>query len=170
MLSNTPNESGSNIMKYILAAVCAAVFVSTCTAIAASVDDPAGDKALHDYVLTMDKVKQYEAASTATAAAAASDPSIKAESDKMATEPEKTFADVLVKLDRHARLYAFFAKQGLSKTDAVALPIALMDACSAVEYPQIAAKLASRISQSQIAFCKAHQPELKSMKFFSGGE
>lgn len=157
-------------MKRICLAVAAsfAVFVAA-QAHAAKDDDPAGAKALHDYTLTMDKVKRYGAAAESWQAAGATDPSLRAEGEKMNDEPDRTLADVEAKFDRHPRVYAFFAKEGLSKLDAAALPLALMDAMTVVQMPQIGPKMADRVSDAQLTFCKTHMAELKAMKFMNMG-
>lgn len=140
------------------------------TAFAGANPDVAGAKTLHDYVLTMDKVKRFSTAIDAMGAAVASDPALRAEGTKMSSEPDKTLADVEAKLDHHPRVFAYYAKQGLTKVDVAVLPIALMDACTVAQMPQIAAKMADRVSDAQIVFCKAHIAELKKFRFFSGGE
>lgn len=139
------------------------------TSAMAELNDPAGEKAMHDYVLTMPKVKAYDAATNAADAAMKADPSLKAELDKSDNEPDKTIADLRAKMDHHPRIFAFYAKQGLSKDDAILTPLSLMSACTVAQYPQIAAKMASSVSASQIAFCKANLPALKKMRFFAGG-
>jgi hypothetical protein len=131
--------------------------------------DPAGDKAMRDYVLTMAKVKAYEAAEEGLEAATEKDQSLKDESEKMDNEPDKTFADLKAKIARHPRFYTFFSKQGLSQDDVVLIPLTLISACSAAEIPQIAAKMADRVSPQQIAFCKDNKAALQSLKFVSGG-
>ena len=148
-----------------LAGVAAFAVLMAASVQAAKNDDPAGAKTLHDYALSMDKVKRYGAAMEAWQAAGATDPALKAESEKMSGEPDATLADVEAKFDRHTRVYAFFAKQGLSKLDAAVMPIALMDAVTVVQMPQIGPKMADRVSENQIAFCKAHMAELKSIPF-----
>jgi hypothetical protein len=130
----------------------------------------ADDKALHDYMLAMPKVKAYETASENFAAASKTDASLKAEGEKASNEPEKAFADIKPKFVHHPRIYAFYAKQGLSMDDAVLIPLTLISACSVAQYPQIAAKMADTVSPGQIAFCKQNMATLKTMKFFSGGE
>ena len=157
-------------MKELLYAAGMAVFLaSVVVAYADGAGDPAGIRMLHDYPLTMDKVKHFDAAITSFRAASKSDPSLMAEGEKMGTEPQGTLADVIAIFDRHPRVYAFYARQGLAKTDAAALPIALMDACMVVQHPQIASRMAGRVSPSQTEFCKVHLAELKTMKFFSRG-
>lgn len=144
-------------------------WISFLPAIAAEMHDPAGEKAMHDYVLTMPKVKAYDAASSAAMAAMKSDPSLKAEADKSGNEPDKTFADIKAKFMHHPRLAAFYARQGLTVDDAVLVPLTLMGACTVAQYPQIAAKMADTVSPGQIAFCKQNMATLKTLKFFSGG-
>ena len=158
-------------MRQIFFAAAAAIAVLFAVpAQAAQDNDPAGAKALHDYALSMDKVKRYDAAMESWQAASKADPALKAEGDRMSDEPDKTLADIEAKFDRHPRVYAFFARQGLSKLDAAALPLALMDAMTVAQMPQIGPKMADRVSQTQIAFCKAHMAELKAMKFLAGNE
>ena len=123
------------------------------------------NKMLHNYVLTMPKVKAYEAATENMMAAGKSDPSLQAEGERMSSEPDKTLTDVRAKFAHHPRLYAFYAKQGLSMDDAMLIPLTLMSACTVVQYPQIGAKMADSVSGSQIAFCKQNTAALKAMKF-----
>ncbi|HEV2562133.1 MAG TPA: hypothetical protein VGT78_08310 [Rhizomicrobium sp.] len=152
-----------------IALLVAAIAISATPAFARKSSDPAGDKAMHDYVLTMPKVKAYDAATNALMASAKSDPSLKAEGEAMNKEPDKTFADLKAKIAHHPHYYAFFSKQGLSVDDTVLVPITLMSACSVVQYPQIAASMADTVSPSQITFCKQNMAQLKAMKFFNGG-
>ena len=137
--------------------------------VAAESKDPAGDKAMRDYVLSMPKVKAYSAGNDALAAATASDQSLMDESEKMDNEPDKTFADLKARIARHPRFYAFFSKQGLSTDDVVLIPVTLITACTAAQIPQAAAKLADRVSPAQITFCKDNLATLKTMSFYNGG-
>lgn len=157
-------------MKWGCVASALAIVLAVSAAQAGKTDDAAGAAALKSYTLSMDKVKRYAAAMDAMQGAGKADSSLKAEGDKMSNEPDRTLADVEAKFAHHPRLFAFFAKQGLSTHDAATLPIALMDACTVVQMPQIGPKMADRVSDSQIAFCKLHLAELKTMKFFSGEE
>ena len=137
-------------------------------AAAAENGDPAGAKVLHAYVLTMDKVKRFDAATRAFEAAAKGDKGLQADGRSMSTEPQLTFADIVSKFRRHSRVYAFYEKQQLSPLDAAALPLVLSYACMANRYPQIAAKVADHTSAAQIAFCKMHMSEIDALKTFGG--
>jgi sirohydrochlorin ferrochelatase len=130
--------------------------------------DPAGDKAMHDYVLTMPKVKAYGAATEALAAAIKKDAALADEAEKSSDEPDQTLEQLRAKLDRHPKLFAFYAQEGLSKDDVVLLPLTLINGVSVVEYPQLEEKMKAVVSPDQIAFCKAHLEELKKMKFLQG--
>jgi len=165
-ISYTKGNQGMNRICFAAAAAAFAVLFAA-PVDAAKDDDPAGAKALHDYTLSMDKVKRYEAAMESLQAAGGADPSLKTEGEKMSEEPDRTLADIEAKFDRHPRVYALYAKQGLSKLDAAALPIALMDAITVVQMPQIGPKMADRVSDAQLAFCKAHMAELKATKFMN---
>jgi len=155
--------------KALMIGLLVAGWASLLPAKAAEMHDPAGEKAMHDYVLTMSKVKAYDLASNAATAAMKADPSLKVEADKSSNEPDKTFADIKAKFMHHPRLMAFYAKQGLTADDAVLVPLTLMGACTVAQYPQIAAKMAGTVSPGQIAFCKQNMGTLKTMKFFGGG-
>ncbi len=125
--------------------------------------DPAGEKALHDYVLTMPKVKAYAAATEALQAASAKNAALKTEvdSDNGASD---TLAQQVAIYERHPKVYAFYSAQGLGKQEAVLVGQAVQGACSVAAYPQLAAKMAATVSPSQVAFCKANLPELRKMK------
>src|SRR5581483_9252799 len=116
--------------------------------------DPASLKQMHDYVITMPKVQAFETAYQTLMAAAKSDAALNADYQSASTEKTKTLADEVAKMGRHPRVYAFFAKQGLSKEDAVILPMALMGGCMVAQYPAAAAKLAAQTSAQQGDFCK----------------
>jgi hypothetical protein len=131
--------------------------------------DPASLKMVHDYQLTMPKVKAYEAAYESLKAASTTDPSLKADYQAASGEKTKSMADEVAKMTHHPKTYAFFAKQGLSKEDAVTLPLALMGGCMVAQYPTAAKGLADQTSAQQADFCKQNQPVISKMKFFSGG-
>ena len=73
---------------------CAVILLVAGAAHAAGGISAADNKMLHDYALTMQKVKAYEAATENMMVAGKSDASLKAEGEKMSTEPDKTLADV----------------------------------------------------------------------------
>ena len=136
----------------------------------AAPDDAAGDKQIHDYVLTMDKVKAYEAADANLQAAANSNAMLRNERWQMSREPDATPADLIAKFDRHPNIFIFYSKRGLSTADAALIPIALMSACSAAQSPALAQGMAGTVSPQQIEFCKANMSELQSMPILSTGD
>lgn len=144
------------------------VLLLTCGAALAGDLDAASEKTLHDYVLTMPKVRAYEAAHVALMAAAAHDATLKADYEAAGAEQTKTMADEVAKMTHHPRTYAFFAKQGLSKDDAIILPMALMGGCMVVQYPEAAKGLAAQTSPQQAIFCKQNKADLSKMTFFKG--
>jgi hypothetical protein len=146
-------------------ALIAALVLAAAPAYAKAASDP-GDKLLHDTVLSMPKLQAFDRAYKLLIAAAQSDPALKADSAAMSAEQDPTVADTIAKMDHHPRVYAFFQKQGLSKTEAALLPIALMNACMAVQYPAIAKQMADSIAPGQIDFCKTNAAGIKSLGFF----
>jgi hypothetical protein len=145
----------------------AALALAATPALAKVANDP-DNKLLHDYVLTIPKLQAYDRAYGALISAARSDPSLKADSAAMSAEQDPTVADTIAKMDHHPRVYAFFQKQGLSKTEAALLPIVLMNACMAVQYPAIARQMADTVAPTQIDFCKANGAQIRTLGFFTG--
>lgn len=137
---------------------------------AARAGDPASEPSLRDYLPTMAKARAFDAAEAQAAAALKKDPTLAAEADAAGDEAGDTASALRAKFDRHPRLYAFFAAQGLSKDDAVLLPLTLMNACSVAQMPSLQAKMADVVSPQQVAFCKAHLAELQKLKFFGDGD
>jgi hypothetical protein len=148
--------------------VLAAALAITAAPACAKPDNDPGYKLMHDYVLTLPKVKAYETAYGALTTAAKADAALKAEVAAASGENDQTVAATIDKMTRHPRLYAFFQKQGLSKMEATLLPLILMDACTAAQYPTMVAQLADRMTQAQADFCKANMATIKTMHFFSG--
>jgi hypothetical protein len=151
--------------------ILAAGLVAACTmpAFAASDIDPASKKIMHDYTLSLAKVKAYDAAASSLKAAEKIDPGLRADADAAAAEQTNTMNEEFAKLTHHPRVFAFFAKQGLSKEDVILVPLTLMSACMVVQYPSAAKSLSDQTSPAQVAFCKQNIGTLKTLKFFSGG-
>ncbi|HEX4534859.1 MAG TPA: hypothetical protein VH000_11555 [Rhizomicrobium sp.] len=147
-----------------------AMMAGTCAFAAPVPDSPADDTAVHDYVLTMDKVKAYEAADADLQAAARSSNALRGEIRQMAHEPDATSADLIAKFDKHPEIFAFYSKQGLSKADAALIPVTLLPACSAAQSPELAAGMSGLVAPQQVDFCKANMSELQSMPIFSTGQ
>jgi hypothetical protein len=145
-----------------------AVLVLAATPALARMPSDPGDKLLHDYVLTMPKLQAYDRAYRALVTAAKGDPSLRADSAALSAEQDPTVADTIAKMDHHPRVYAFFQKQGLSKTEAALLPIVVMNACMAVQYPAVARQMADTVAPGQVDFCKANNAAIKSLSIFAG--
>ncbi len=148
-------------MKHIVIAALALGFAFA-TAPASAADDlsPADQKMLHDYTLTMDKVKGLEAAMADTEKAG---PAVSAEAKSIGNDAQ-SLTEMKTKLAAHPQVLAIFAKHGLTADDAVLLPFVLMSASMAAQYPDAAKSLAGQTSPEQIAFMKAHAAELKGLK------
>jgi hypothetical protein len=154
-------------IRIVLGAAAALLF---CTQAFADDDlSPADKKVLLTYNLTMPKVKAYEASSVALRAAEAKDTSLKADYTAASAEHTTNMNGEFAKMDHHPRVFAFFAKNGLSKQDVILIPMTLMGACMAVQYPSAAAGLADQTSPAQVSFCKSNQATLHAMSFMKGG-
>jgi hypothetical protein len=121
---------------------------------------PADAKALHDYTLSMDKVKAMQAAQDDIG----KDPSLKNQSLNGA----QSIAQMEAMIGGNPRLVAIYTRHGLSAADVVLMPFVLMSAGTAAQYPTAAAKLSDRTSPAQIAFFKTHETELKATKWLYG--
>jgi hypothetical protein len=157
------------VKRTLILAAAAVLFAAVSAVAAEKPDKDPGYKIMHDYVLTMPKVKAYDTAYGAlTTAAKAGDPSLKADLAAASSENDQTIAATIDKMTKHPRLYAFFQKQGLSKMEASLLPLILMDACTAAQYPSMIPQLADRMTPAQADFCKTNMATIKTMHFFSG--
>ncbi len=157
-------------LKMIYRAVLGAVLAAGCFLPAQADDmDPASTKQLHDYVLTLPKVMAYDKGYESLVGAAKADPSLKADYQAASAEHTKTMDDEVAKMTHHPRTYAFFVKQGLTKQDAVMLPLALMGGCMVAQYPTAAKGMAAQTSSQQADFCKQNQATVHSLKFVNGG-
>jgi hypothetical protein len=155
-------------MRLASAAGLALALVST-TAVSASDISPADKKIMLGYTLTMPKLNAYEAPTAALKAAEAKDPSLAKDVEAAGSEHTTDMNGEFAKMDHHPRVYAFFAKSGLSKQDAILIPLTLMSACTVAQYPTMAPAMADQVSPGQIAFCKTNMPAISKMKFMKGG-
>jgi hypothetical protein len=153
-------------MKPILLA--AAVLLLAAPALADQIDNDPSVHVMHDYVLTMPKLKAYDAAYSALNTAAKGDKGLQADIAKASSENDQTIAQTIAKMDHYPRVYAFFQKQGLSKAEASLVPLILMSACMVAQYPTAQAGMAKEVAPGQAAFCKANMAAIKSLHFFSG--
>jgi hypothetical protein len=152
-------------MKFVRAAFAASLLLAAQPALAASDLDPASAKALHDYTLSMDKINAMQAAMDEGKKDAAASKSLKS-----ANDDSKSLAESEAKLNAMPQVMAIFRKHGLSAHDVVVMPLVLMDAGMAVQYPSAAAKLSDRMSPAQVAFYKQHQAEIKKIRWLFGSE
>jgi len=150
-----------------IATIAAVAALLSSTALAAHLD-AASEQTMKAYVLTLPKVKAYDAATQALMAAEAKDPTLHKEAEAAASQHTKTMADEFAKLTHHPKVLAFFQKQGLSAQDATLIPLTLMSACMVVQYPAAAKSLSDQTSPGQVAFCKQNMSSLKTLKFFQG--
>ena len=148
-------------MKHIIVAALALAFLCAAAPASAAGDiSPADQKMLHDYTLTMDKVKGLDAAMADCEKAG---PAV-AEEAKSIGSDSQSLTEMKTKLAAHPTILAIYSKHGLTADDAVLLPFVLMSAGIAAQYPDAAKELADQTSPAQIASMKAHEAELKALK------
>jgi hypothetical protein len=162
------NQKG-DFMNRIFKLVTAAALFAVCSipATAGSDISPADKKALHDYTLSMDKVKGMGAAMADLHKAGAGDSSLAAQA-KAIGDTSKSVGEMIGRVNANPKLMAICRAHGLSAADFVLMPFALMYAGMAVAYPSAAGKLADETSPAQIAFYKQNQAALTSMPWLSG--
>jgi hypothetical protein len=148
-----------------VAAIAALSYCLCAPAMAGGDMDAASLKALHDYTLSMDKVTAMQAAMDELE----KNPGIVKKTKNIGGD-SKTVAEMEGRLGAVPEAMALYRKHGLSAHDVVVMPFALMDAGMVVAYPSAAAKLADRVSPSQVAFYKQHQGELKKFSWLNGGQ
>jgi hypothetical protein len=129
----------------------------------------ADKKTLRTYTLTMPRVKAFEASTVALRAAGAKDPSLKADYNAASAELTSDMNGEFAKMDHHPRVFAFFAKNGLTKQDVVLIPLTLMSACLVAQYPASGPGVADEVSPAQVAFCKSNLTAIYAMNFMKGG-
>jgi hypothetical protein len=155
-------------MKNLVKLVCAVLLVVASGAAQASGDlSPADNKALHDYTLSMDKVKAMQAAMDDYKAAVAKDPSLKDQTKDIGNEAQ-SIAQMEARFQANTRLMTIYSRRGITAADAVLMPLTLMSASVAAQYPAAAAKLTAQTSLQQIDFVKVHSAELKKMAWLYG--
>ena len=145
-----------------------ALVMAGAVSMAALADTAAPDEPnLRGYTLSMDKVREYAAATKALNKDMEHDKTLQAEVDAMDGEPQDGVADLKAKLAHHPKVLAYYQHQSLSLDDAVLLPLVAINAISALDAPPDQAE-GVVVSTDQIAFARAHRPELEAV-FMSGG-
>ena len=117
----------------------------------------ADEIAVRNYVLSLDKVNRYIAATEALAKAVESDPALAAEQEAAEQEPGDTIAELRATVVRHPKLLAFFRQQGLSVDDAILLPFAIVNAMIVAETGIAIAE----VNPAHVAFVKQNKALLE---------
>jgi len=130
---------------------------------------PAETQALHNYVLSMDKLQKYAAASDELKKTVRTDTALAAEIKQMSDEPEETLADLRARITRHPTVLAYFTRQGLSTDDVLLLPMTLMGASLATSIKD-PAKYPPSINPEQVKFVAAHKEEIDKLHLVSDDE
>ncbi len=107
-------------MKHFAKFACVAILVAMSGAARAQGLTPADNKALYDYVLSMDKVKAMQAAMDDYHAAAAKDPSLEAQTKDVADG--QSIAQMEALFARSPKLMAIYSRHGITSADAVLMP------------------------------------------------
>jgi hypothetical protein len=153
-------------MKRFAMVLAAAIF--SAMAGTASADDQALKKEMHEYTLSMDKIRAMQGMKDEFAQLVKTDPTfstqVKQQMFVAGAQP-----DMEARMSATPRLVALYRKHGLTVHDVVIMPTVLFVVALASQLPSVPASIATEISPAQIAFYKAHQAELKNIRWLNGG-
>jgi hypothetical protein len=133
----------------------AVVFVLSGPALAGGAT-AADQKKVHDYVLAIDKVKAFYAATDALMAALPENPTLAAEYEDLQREQGISLAEDAAHLKAHPDIFAFYSDQGLSAEEPELISLSLITAGFSAHYPS-KKKKDPMVSQAHIDFMKANK-------------
>jgi hypothetical protein len=118
----------------------------------------ADQKKVHDYVLTIDKVKAFYAATDALMAALPENPTLTAEYEDLQREAnlgKGSLAHDTANLEAHPHVFAFYSDHGLSAEELELISLSMITAGFARHYPS--RKKNPMVSQQHIDFMIANK-------------
>ncbi len=115
------------------------------------------ERAMHEYVLTVDKVQKY-ADLMKKVQQGGVDPAVSAEMQKI-TDVDAYNVEKADMMAKSPKLMAVFGGSGLTPRDFVLIPLTVMSASMAAQYPDRAAKTMPYITPEQIKFVKEHKAD-----------
>ncbi|HEY3930141.1 MAG TPA: hypothetical protein VGL89_17345 [Candidatus Koribacter sp.] len=129
---------------------------------------PEDTAAIHDYVLTMARVKVYQAASQ-DYEKGQHDPAMEAESKKVEANDVSLMSKVKMVETSCPRMNAWIKAHGMTAREFVVLPMTLMTAGLAQVAINQGGKPPAWVNPANIAFVKAHKDELDKLGALGGG-
>jgi hypothetical protein len=134
----------------------------------ADAPDP-DEQAIHNYVLTLNKVQKYAEASKKLREATAKDPALSAEVKKI-TDADVSDRQRIGMVAGSPKLYALLKGSGMNARDFVLLPMTVMTAGFALSMQEQGGQVAPFVNPANIIFVKDHKKDLEEAGFMQKEE
>ena len=121
------------------------------------------EAAIHDYILTIDKVNSYAALSKKLQAAAGNDPVMAAEMKKV-EETDVYMVERAALIEKSPRTAAFLKANGMSAREFVLIPMTAVTAAIAASAQDANGKPPAFVNPANIQFVRDHRAELKKLE------
>jgi hypothetical protein len=130
---------------------------------AADAPDP-DEQAIHNYLLTLDKVQKYAETSKKLRDATTKDAALSAEVKKI-TDADVSDRQRIGMVASSPKLYAFLKGSGINARDFVLLPMTVMTAGFALSMQEQGGQVAPFVNLANIIFVKDHKKDLEDAGF-----
>lgn len=124
------------------------------------------ETAIHDYVLTMDKINKYAEFMKKIESAAKSDPALKVEMKKIG-DTDMHLVDKVKMIQNSPHASRFLATQGITAHDVVFAPMTLLTASLAKVAQEQGGKPPAYVNPANIQFVKQHSAEIQNLHLSS---
>ena len=132
---------------------------------ASNPDEPA----IHDYILTMDKVQKYADVAQKGGAAAQSDAALAAEMKKV-QDTDVSNLEKAAMMEKSPKIAAFLKSNNYTARDFVLTPMTVLTASMAVSAEDQKGKAPAFVNPANIKFVRDHRAELEKMNLMGGGD
>ena len=123
------------------------------------------EPAIHDYVLTMDKIKKYAEVAKRLEAAAKSDPAMAAEMKKI-EEADVYNVDKAAMMEKSPQLAAALSRHDITARDFVLTPLTAFTAAIGIAAEDAKKEPPAYINPTNIKFVRDHKEELEKLNLF----
>ena len=127
------------------------------------------EPAMHDYILTMDRVNRYAAVSQKLRAAAAGDPVMAAEMKKI-EDADVYNVEKAALIDNAPHTAAWLRSSGMSAREFVLIPMTALTAGLASAAQDAKGKPPAFVNPSNIQFVRDHRSELRKLELFGSSD
>ncbi len=134
---------------------------------AAKEADP-DEPVIHDYILTMDKVRKYAEVARKIEAASKADPALAAEMQKV-TDTDVYNVQKAALAEKSPHLAAFFKSNGITARDFVFTPMTAFTAALAIVAEDAKGKPPAFVNPVNIKFVREHKGELEKLNLAGSG-